>query len=224
MFRPQLSPCALLFASVYRILNFLTAKKHVICFCRLLCQVRSWYNFRLVLLHNDRDHVSYATNDPLTTLTGRRRKIRCIFPEGAESCKDCQDRGTTCTAQGVSLDETIDTEDKTQGLQKRVTELEARVEQLLDAKRSDPDARTTATVPTAYPITALNRLQDRIANGVPDESTSPDAGFIARQSRVVAENVETGPTPIMGLFKSVMVCSNPQSKQDHQPLTILGIV
>jgi len=147
----------------------------------------------------------------LSALTGRRRKIRCIFKEGEDSCKDCQERGTTCTAQGIDQDEPsiVEKSDDTEALQRRVAELEGLVKQLMDAK-NDTDVASGTASPRAFPVEALNQLRSRIADGVSQQDSSDGAINTLQRANDNSNGPENGlgpePAPIMNLFTSVMVC------------------
>jgi hypothetical protein len=78
----------------------------------------------------------------LLTLPGRRRKTRCIFPQGQEICKECSYHGRQCVDQNQALllgeAEIVDNRPN---LRVRVARLESMLERLV---QNDPKSAAGA--------------------------------------------------------------------------------
>jgi hypothetical protein len=135
------------------------------------------------------------------TITGRRRKIRCIFSaDNTDVCTECFARGSRCIDQEQANPEVV--VDHRKNLRERVSRLEALVENLLDDKtiKSESRSQSMSQVDTSSPKAPTLYNKDTFP---PTPLTSEgSANFLQNSQRVPSNRGHH--VPILSVFEDAV--------------------
>jgi hypothetical protein len=136
--------------------------------------------------------------------TGRRRKIRCIYPDSSEVCSECFARGSRCIDQEHANPEVV--VDHRKNLRERVSRLEALVENLLDDKtvKSESRSQSISQADTSSPkAPTLYNKETYPATPLTSEGST---NFLQNNQRVISNRGHH--VPILSVFEDA-VCPCP---------------
>lgn len=141
----------------------------------------------------------------LTILSGRRRKIRCIFPPDNNSvCTECFARGSRCIDQENA--ETDVVVDHRKNLRERVARLEALVESLVDDKSDNRAAEALRSLGgEQYPATPLSE------DAPTDNSHAPVMTLFNNAVLSRAESERSGPSQGALPTRAMSIINSPQN-------------
>jgi hypothetical protein len=149
----------------------------------------------------------------------RRRKVRCIIPEGGKACRECTSHGVTCTPQDASK---IDAEPQTLSeVQARLDHLQGLFHTMCKAVDANLEPRTPAEFESAtHRLLGQLRLESppRLENlrggalglGLPSPD-SPDQDGSSDQSDE-AGHLEHA--PLVGFFRDSLLITDPGLDDD----------